>query len=221
MSATIRTHPIQPDRQTSSTIGILRRTLARGLAEATQGDDADRTADLDAKLLLAHALGMEPARLTLAEHEAVADTTLASAKSACGTAAPQANQVARLVGEERILGPPLPALSAGTLVPRPETETHRGDGALDTIAARAAPSFEPLRLHDHGTELRLFSSHFSPSCRIDNVLASTGSADAVATSRWECRPPGSQRPAGPSSRWAIGPTESRAPMMQFSPALPT
>lgn len=128
------------------TIGTLRLQLARRLAERW-GTDADRTAGLDAKILLAYALGIEPARLTLVEHDAVPDGATTRAWELVDRRV-KGEPVARIIGEKEFWGLSF-KLSKGTLVPRPETETLVAT-ALDEITGRGM-RFEPLRLLDLGT----------------------------------------------------------------------
>ena len=107
------------------TIGSLRRDLAHRLSARWGSDAPDKTADLDAKLILAHALGLEPSSLTL-----------------------RGEPVARIVGEKEFWGLSF-KLSPGTLVPRPDTETLVA-AALEAIRA-AGREKEALRLLDLGT----------------------------------------------------------------------
>ncbi|MGD9738338.1 MAG: peptide chain release factor N(5)-glutamine methyltransferase [Bauldia sp.] len=134
------------DAVATVTIGALRRQLARRLSERW-GQDTERTAELDAKLLLAHALGMDAARLTLCEHDAVAAPAAALAGSLIERRL-RGEPVARIVGEKEFWGLPF-RLSPGTLVPRPDTETLVKT-ALEAITVRR-DRFEPLRLLDLGT----------------------------------------------------------------------
>ena len=103
--------------------------------------------ELDARILVGHALGLDHAalaatpsrRLNASEHQVVA--SLAHRRLA-------REPVARIVGVKEFWSLPL-GVSAATLVPRPETETVV-EAALDVIERRGARS-RPLRIADLGT----------------------------------------------------------------------
>ena len=103
--------------------------------------------ELDARILVGHALGLDHAalaatpsrRLNASEHQAVA--SLAHRRMA-------REPVARIVGAKEFWSLPL-GVSAATLVPRPETETVV-ESALDAIERCGARS-RPLRIADLGT----------------------------------------------------------------------
>lgn len=121
------------------TLGGLRRQLATRFSAA--GIDSP---DLDAALLIAHALGLTTADVRLRGADPVAPEALPrieayAAQRLAGV------PVARLVGEKEFWSLSF-ALSPETLVPRPDTETVV-EAALATIADRAAP----LRILDLGT----------------------------------------------------------------------
>jgi release factor glutamine methyltransferase len=123
----------------TTTIATLRRALAQAFRD--QGLD---TPELDARVLVAHALGLDHAALiaqdtcalTGAERDAVA--ALAARRLAH-------EPVARIVGRREFWGLDL-ALNPATLVPRPDTETIV-EAALSAVADRGAP----WRLADLGT----------------------------------------------------------------------
>lgn len=121
------------------TVGALRRDAAARLAAA--GIDSP---DLDAGLLLAHALGLSSAALRVAGADPV------SAAGATSFAQMLARRlagvpVARILGEKEFWSLPF-ALSPETLVPRPDTETVV-EAALDALNGREGP----LRVLDLGT----------------------------------------------------------------------
>lgn len=103
--------------------------------------------DLDARILIGHALGLDPAALaattsralTAAEQHAIA--VLARRRLA-------REPVARIVGFKEFWSLRL-RVAAPTLVPRPESETVV-EAALDAIEQRGA-RFRPLRIADLGT----------------------------------------------------------------------
>jgi release factor glutamine methyltransferase len=123
-------------------IADVRRAWARKFRDA--GID---TPELDARILVAHALGLDHAalfaadarRLNLREERAVA----ALAERRLGR-----EPVARIVGWKEFWSLPL-RVDASTLVPRPETETVV-EAALKWLDARG-PRTRPLRLADLGT----------------------------------------------------------------------
>jgi release factor glutamine methyltransferase len=124
----------------AETIGGARRRLAQELRR--HGLD---TPELDARLLVGHALGLDHAALAarsdrpLTPTEAAAVATLAARRLA-------REPVARILGGKEFWGLPF-ALVAETLVPRPETETVV-EAALEAVAPMRPA---PLRLADLGT----------------------------------------------------------------------
>lgn len=104
-----------------ATIGELRRRIARLLADAFAAEARDGTPELDARLLVAHALGRDPSELLLADHEAV-DGRVTAKVEAWAARRAAGEPVARITGHKEFWGLDL-LLSADTLVPRPDTET--------------------------------------------------------------------------------------------------
>ncbi len=121
------------------TLGGLRRQLATRFGAA--GIDSP---DLDAALLIAHALGLTTADVRLRGADAVAPEALPRIEAYAAQRL-SGMPVARLVGEKEFWSFSF-ALSPETLVPRPDTETVV-EAALATITDRAAP----LRILDLGT----------------------------------------------------------------------
>lgn len=121
------------------TLGGLRRQLATRFSAA--GIDSP---DLDAALLIAHALGLTTADVRLRGADPVAPEALPRIEAYAAQRL-SGMPVARLVGEKEFWSLSF-ALSPETLVPRPDTETVV-EAALATIADRAAP----LRILDLGT----------------------------------------------------------------------
>jgi len=127
-------------RTSSGSIEAARRHWAQEFRRA--GLDGP---ELDARLLVGHALGLDHAalaseanrRLTLAQMQAVAD--LAARRLA-------REPVARILGGKEFWGLSF-KLNADTLVPRPETETVV-EAALATFSAYGS---QPLRIVDLGT----------------------------------------------------------------------
>jgi release factor glutamine methyltransferase len=115
------------------TVAELRRelaTLLRGTSE---------TAALDARLIVAHALGVSGERAIALDDVAV-DETLAEAARAFAHRRASGEPVARILCEKEFYGLPF-RLTPETLVPRPDTETlvdavigdHRRDAAISIL----------------------------------------------------------------------------------------
>jgi release factor glutamine methyltransferase len=103
--------------------------------------------ELDARLLVGHALGLDHAALAAAGARALG----AEAESAIAVLARRrlaGEPVARILGHKEFWSLPL-RLDAATLVPRPETETVV-EAALAAIDA-SGPRSRPLRIADLGT----------------------------------------------------------------------
>src|SRR5438034_5745105 len=106
-----------PDQlQAGITIATTRRLLAQTFRE--RGLD---TPELDARLLVAHALGLDHAALA-GQSERVLSPDEADVVAALAARRLAREPVARLLGVKEFWGLPL-RLNAATLVPRPETET--------------------------------------------------------------------------------------------------
>lgn len=129
------------------TAGGLKRRLAARLSAAFAEGARDGTPELDARLLVAHALGCEPNRLVLLADEP-ADAAAVAAAEGLVARRIAGEPVARILGTKDFWTLTL-ALSPETLVPRPDTETvvEAALAALDRDGRRAAP----LRLLDLGT----------------------------------------------------------------------
>lgn len=127
-----------PGDPTSDTVGALRRALARLLAEA--GIDA---ADLEARLILAHALSCDPARL-LARADEPVDAGVRIAAEGLLARRLAGEPVARLLGRREFWSLDL-HLSPETLVPRPDTET-----VVEAALAALPDAKAPLRVLDLG-----------------------------------------------------------------------
>ena len=141
-----------------ATIGALWRQLRDRLA--ANGID---TASLDARLLAQHAFGTDGVGLALREKEPVDDATRARFEVLAQRRLDR-EPVARILGERAFYGLDF-ALSADTLVPRPETELVV-DLALDALAGRQNP-----KIIDLGT---------GTGCIAIAVLANHAGASGVA-----------------------------------------
>jgi release factor glutamine methyltransferase len=121
------------------TIAAARRAVTQAFREA--GLDS---ADLDARLVVGHALGLDHAALAsngqrqMTEAEAASAAALAQRRLAH-------EPVARIIGRKEFWGLDL-AVTSATLVPRPDTETVV-EAALAEIPDRSLP----LRIADFGT----------------------------------------------------------------------
>ena len=131
-----------------STVGSFWRELAVRLS-AVWGEGArdSRTASLDARLIVAHAMGVDASSLALREHDPVRPAARESALAMTERRS-RGEPIARIVGQKEFWGLPF-RLSRGTLVPRPDTETLVSV-AIDAIATAGRRS-ESLRLLDLGT----------------------------------------------------------------------
>jgi release factor glutamine methyltransferase len=126
----------------ASTIEGARRALAARFKSA-----AIESAELDARILAGHALGLDLTGLiTSAQRELTPDESVRLEDFARRRLAGE--PVARIVGEKEFWGLPL-KLSAGTLVPRPDTETVI-ELALELLRTTGCLD-RPLRIADLGT----------------------------------------------------------------------
>lgn len=126
-------------REVALTIAQLRRQMAARLAAGSV-----ESPELDARLLLAHALGCAPGEL-LNRGEAPAPAELRSAAEALLSRRLSGAPVSRILGHKEFWSLTL-ELSPDTLVPRPDTEIVV-EAALSLFPDRAAP----LRILDLGT----------------------------------------------------------------------
>lgn len=135
-----------PAPELSGPAGAVRRRLAAFLADAF-GDERAGNAALDARLITAAALGIDPSDL-LRLDETVVDPAAAGRIAALAARRAAGEPVARLLGVREFWSLPF-ALSAETLVPRPETETLVA--AALAAAGRMGGRDATLRLLDLGT----------------------------------------------------------------------
>jgi release factor glutamine methyltransferase len=124
------------------TVEAARRSLAQRLRH--RGLD---TPELDARLLVAHALGLDHAALA-AQSRRVLTTAETDAVSALAARRLAHEPVARILGRKEFWGLDL-ALDAQTLLPRPETESVV-EAALAAITGES-PLLRALRIADLGT----------------------------------------------------------------------
>ena len=124
------------------TVDAARRALTETFS--TAGLDSPQ---LDARLLVAHALGCDQAAL-LADGQRLLDTTAETAIAKLAERRLAHEPVARIVGAKEFWSLDL-HLDAATLVPRPETETLV-EAAL-AVADRHGSRARPLRIADLGT----------------------------------------------------------------------
>jgi release factor glutamine methyltransferase len=123
------------------TIDAMRRQLAQEFRQA--GIDSP---ELDARLLVGHALGLDHAAL-VAQSRRVLTTVEADAIAALARRRLAREPVARIIGHKEFWGLSF-KLNADTLLPRPETETVV-EAALATIGEDRRA--HPLRIADLGT----------------------------------------------------------------------
>jgi release factor glutamine methyltransferase len=127
---------------TALTIASARRAWAAKFREC-----GIESSELDARILVGHALGLDHAALVAAASRPLN----AAARNAIAVLARRRmarEPVARILGVKEFWSLPL-RVSAATLVPRPETETVV-EAALDAIDRRGARA-RPLRIADLGT----------------------------------------------------------------------
>jgi release factor glutamine methyltransferase len=127
--------------------GVLRRRLAARLADAFARQRRDGTAALDTRLLVAHALGVDPAALALSDDQPVDAATEAMA-AALVERRIAGEPVQRIVGRSAFFGLVF-EIGPDSLVPRPDSETvvEAALAFVDRIAGRD----RPLSVLDLGT----------------------------------------------------------------------
>lgn len=127
--------------ETGTNVGDLRRAIAERLASTSP------TAALDARLLVAHAIGISPHEIIRHDVDAVPAETR-DAAMALAERRRRGEPVARIVGTKEFYGLSF-ALGPDTLVPRPDTETVV-DAVLAFVDAGAGRG-APLGILDLGT----------------------------------------------------------------------
>ncbi len=130
----------RPALQHGATIAAARRTLTDSLREANLDSP-----DLDARLLIGHALGLEHAALVSSSDRILTAPEIALIES-FGARRLRHEPVAHILGRKEFWGLEF-TVSADVLVPRPETETIV-EAALELLGAQ---KMQPLRIADLGT----------------------------------------------------------------------
>jgi release factor glutamine methyltransferase len=125
-----------------TTVAQARRALADAFGQA--GLDSP---EIDARLLVGHALGLDHTALTVAANRSL-DDQVASALQALAARRLGGEPVARILGTQEFWGLTL-YLNSDTLVPRPETETVV-EAALAAVD-QSGPRGRALRIADLGT----------------------------------------------------------------------
>lgn len=131
----------------SQTVAGLRRNVSQRLRGGLGNEQASLTADLDARLLLGHALGLDATGLILHAERPVSESDVARVM-AFAERRIAGEPVARIVGEKEFWSLTL-RLSPETLVPRPDTETVV-DAALAWVR-REGRARDSLTILDLGT----------------------------------------------------------------------
>jgi release factor glutamine methyltransferase len=127
-------------------VGLSVATARRLIAQAFRGQELD-TPDLDARILVGHALGASPTALAAAPDRILTSDEVARV-AALAERRLAREPVARITAEKEFWGLAL-ELNAATLVPRPETETVV-EAALAWIDVKGARS-RRLSVADLGT----------------------------------------------------------------------
>jgi len=113
--------PATPAAGDRPTIGGLRRSIAARLRRSLAVAGRAGTPELDARLLVAHAAGLEPGEVPLCDEQPAPEEMTAAAMTFAERRV-AGEPVARIVGHKEFYGLDL-MLSPETLVPRPDTET--------------------------------------------------------------------------------------------------
>lgn len=154
-------------------------SIASALARARESLSASETAALDAELLLAHVLG-RPRTFLHAWPERALDVPTTARFDELVVRRAAGEPAALLIGRREFWSLDL-AVTADTLVPRPETER-----LVELALERLAPD-APLRIADLGTgsgNVALAIARERPAC---HVLASDRSTRALAVARANAR----------------------------------
>jgi release factor glutamine methyltransferase len=188
----------------SQTIAAFRRELAGRLAAVTHG------AALDARLLVAHAMGIEPDGVLFRDDEEI-DAGAAARANTLARRRLNGEPVARIIGEKEFYGLTF-GVSPATLIPRPDTETLV-DAVLDVVERDAAVAILDLGTGSGAILLALLS-------QLPNA-AGVGvdmSADALATASDNARRLGLEtRAAFAVGDWARGLTTEFAVVVSNPP----
>jgi release factor glutamine methyltransferase len=131
----------------TNTVGGLRRVIAKRLGQAFAWDRRDGTPALDARIIIAQALGVEANALPLFDERGVSPEVEAQVLALADRRI-AGEPVARIVGEKEFWGLTF-RLSPETLVPRPDTETVVA-AALSSIDGEPGRG-RPLTILDIGT----------------------------------------------------------------------
>jgi release factor glutamine methyltransferase len=132
--------------RTDFAAGMTIRAARRRLADLLRQESFD-TPDLDARVLVAHALGLDHAGLIRDSAQTLASVEIDAIASVAARRLKR-EPVARIVGMKEFWSLPF-TVNAATLVPRPETETVV-EAALAAVDAGGARN-RPLRMLDIGT----------------------------------------------------------------------
>jgi len=131
----------------SQTVAGLRRNVSQRLRLGLGNEQASLNADLDARLLIGHALGLDATGLVLHAERPISESDVARVLAVVERRI-AGEPVARILGEKEFWSLTL-RLSPETLVPRPDTETVV-EAALAFVRG-AGRVREPLAILDLGT----------------------------------------------------------------------
>jgi release factor glutamine methyltransferase len=167
-----------PEMAGRASIAAARRKVAAELRAA-----GIESAQIDARLLIGHALGLDHTGLVANAERGLSEAE--SARIAKLVARRVAHEpVARILGEKEFWGMPL-VVSAATLVPRPETETIV-EAALAVLANDNARG-KPLRIADLGTGTGAILLALLKELPAANGVGADINPDALVTARENAR----------------------------------
>ena len=166
-----------------ASVAHARRALAERFRQA-----GIESPELDARVLIGHALGLDHAALAAAAAQQISDLT-ASQIERFATRRLAHEPVARIVGEKEFWGLSF-AVTPAVLVPRPETET------VVELALALTDRSAALRIADLGTGSGAILLALLSECPDARGTGTDIAADALDVARAKCAQPSTARPRG-------------------------